>query len=62
MEILFRCPTCNTITIEVKSSSCGQNIICPKCLRNGVSSVMLEHKTAEHRNMGDGFFQKVTPK
>jgi len=58
MEIMFRCPTCQSVTISVKAGSCNQNIICPKCLREGISSVMLEQKSERNENLGDGFFRK----
>jgi len=58
MEVLFRCPTCGSVTIEVKGGSCNQNIICPKCLRDGVSSVMSEQKSEKYENMGGGFYTK----
>lgn len=60
MEITFRCPTCNTVTIEVKGNSCNTNIICPKCLREGISSIMSEQRSENYQNMGGGFFQKNT--
>lgn len=58
MEITFRCPTCGSVTIEVKASTCNQNIICPKCLRDGVNSLMSEQKSESYENMGGGLFTK----
>ena len=58
MEIVFKCPTCGIVTIEVRANSCNQNIICPKCLRDGVSSIMTEQKSEQPQNMGGGFFSR----
>jgi hypothetical protein len=58
MEIIFKCPTCGMVTIDVKGGSCSQNIICPKCLRDGISSIMSEQKTERYQNIGGGLFTK----
>jgi uncharacterized Zn finger protein (UPF0148 family) len=58
MEILFKCPTCGSVTIEVKGGACNSNIICPKCLREGISSIMSEQKNESYQNLGGGLFSK----
>lgn len=58
MEISFKCPTCGRITIDVKGGTCMSTILCPHCLKNGISAVMLEQKTDNYQNMGGGLFTK----
>ena len=54
----FVCSKCGFVTIDVRGGHCSSSIICPRCLRDGVSSIMLEQKTEKIQNLGDGFFTK----
>jgi transcription elongation factor Elf1 len=57
-ESNFKCPNCGKQTFGVNANSKGANIICPVCLKNGITVVMVESKENNNNYMGDGLFTK----
>lgn len=59
MEIIFRCPTCNKVSLGVQQSmALRQEIRCPFCERNGVLSVMEKQTQQQTSNAGGGLHIK----
>ena len=57
-EACLKCPNCNTTTLGVKTTRQAAPVFCPKCLSNGVNSVMLESVDEKPVNLGGGLFKK----
>lgn len=56
MENTHKCPRCNFETIGTSES--GAPVICPRCLREGVTIQMIEIRSQFNENLGDGLFRK----
>ena len=57
-ESSFKCPHCGKQTFGVIPTRTNEGVICPHCMRNGLSVVMIEKKTHSIRHMGDGIYVK----
>ena len=57
-ESCLKCPNCNTITFGTKGVRAPAPVFCPKCLKGGVSSVMLESTKESPIDLGGGLFKK----
>ena len=57
-ETNYKCPNCGKQTFGVNAKANGSSIICPVCLKNGITVVMIESTENNKRYIGDGFFDK----
>jgi DNA-directed RNA polymerase subunit RPC12/RpoP len=57
-ESSFKCPHCGKQTFGVLPTRTNDGVICPSCLRDGLSIIMIEKKTQSIRHMGDGVYVK----
>jgi DNA-directed RNA polymerase subunit RPC12/RpoP len=60
-EMTYKCPNCNKSTFGVNKKF-NNHIICPECLKKGITVVMIESTDQMNSSyIGDGFF-KTTEK
>lgn len=57
-ESAFKCPHCGKQTFGVQPARTNEGIMCPHCLKDGLSIIMIERKTHNIRHMGDGIYVK----
>lgn len=56
-EITYKCPNCGKQTFGVNKNN--GNIICPECLKKGITVVMVESQDQQKATyVGDGLFKK----
>lgn len=54
----FKCPHCGKQTFGVLPAVTNEGVICPSCMKQGLSIIMIERKTHSIRHMGDGIYVK----
>ena len=58
-EITYKCPNCGKQTFGVNKRN-GEVIICPECLKKGITVVMIESQGQQKATYaGDGLFKKT---
>ena len=57
-EAYYKCPNCGHMTMGVKPGRNAQPVLCPKCMREGITVVMTESKDDGTRYAGAGFHVK----
>ena len=62
IEATYKCPNCNKQTFGVNTNANNSSVICPNCLKDGLTVVMIESKdNSDASYSGDGLFIKTTP-
>jgi len=57
-ESSFKCPHCGKQTMGVLPARVNEGVLCPSCMRTGLSVIMIEEKKHSIRHMGDGIYVK----
>ena len=54
----FKCPHCGKQTFGVIPERSNEGLLCPYCMKSGLSNIMIEKKAHNIRHMGDGIYVK----